>query len=217
MDLLDSFSQKENHWLSRHALLAMISGALVTLLLLWAMQYLIESADRSLDTENQRAILDFIRLKKAETVERKQRKPEKPPKPETAPPEPPPPNFDDIDPADNNLVVPTAQVSTRINLSAEGFGLGFSEGDYLPIVKIAPMYPQRALNRGIEGECIVEFTVTTSGTTRDAKAVAGSCRGLFEKASVNAALKFKYKPRVVNGKAIEVSGIRNKFTFRLQD
>ena len=217
MDLFKSFSPKNNDWLSHRTLIAVTSGAFVTLVLLWTMQYLIATAERSLDADTQRAVLDFIRLKKAETVERKQRKPERPPKPETAPPEPPPPNFDDIDPTEDNLIIPAAQVSTRINLSAEGFGMGFGEGDYLPIVKIAPMYPQRALNRGLEGECIVEFTVTTSGTTKDAKAVDGQCRGLFEKASVNAALKFKYKPRVVNGKAIEVSGIRNKFTFRLQD
>jgi len=34
---------------------------------------------------------------------------------------------------------------------------------------------------------------------------------------MQAALKFKYKPRVVNGEAVEVPNVRNKFTYELED
>jgi protein TonB len=40
---------------------------------------------------------------------------------------------------------------------------------------------------------------------------------LFYRASVQAALKFKYKPRVVDGQAIEVPGVQNKFTYEIQE
>jgi protein TonB len=40
--------------------------------------------------------------------------------------------------------------------------------------------------------------------------------GVFERASVKAAEKFKYKPRVVDGEAIEVAGVQNKFTYELE-
>jgi len=48
--------------------------------------------------------------------------------------------------------------------------------------------------------------------------VAVDCQpaGVFEKASVKASLKFKYKPRVVDGEAIEVAGVQNKFTYELE-
>ena len=40
---------------------------------------------------------------------------------------------------------------------------------------------------------------------------------IFNKAALDAALKFKYKPRIVNGEAIEVHGVLNKITFKLED
>lgn len=192
-------------------------GAMITLLLFWVMQYLIATADRSLDEAERGALVDFVRVKRAEIVERRQIKPKKPPPPKQPPPEPPAPKLDKLKPSADKMAIQAVPVETDIELSSGGFSLGVGEGDYLPIVKVAPIYPQRALSRGIQGECVVEFTVTRSGTTRDARAVEGQCRGTFEKASVNAALKFKYKPRVIDGQAVEVPGVRNKFTYRIED
>ena len=90
------------------------------------------------------------------------------------------------------------------------------DGEYLPIVKVAPIYPRRAQTRGITGYCIVEYTVTKSGSIRDPQPVDCSPSGVFERASVKAAEKFKYKPRVVDGEPIEVAGVQNKFTYELE-
>ena len=78
------------------------------------------------------------------------------------------------------------------------------------------MYPRRALQRGIEGFVIVEFTVTTSGSVRDPVVVEANPAGIFEQAAMDAALKFKYKPRVVNGVATEVGGVQNRITFQME-
>jgi len=197
--------------------LGLAVAALVTLLLFWIMQYLIATADRTLDESKRGSLLDFVRVKRAEIVERRQVKPERPPPPKAPPAEPPTPKLDQAKPTAEKMAVASVPVETEIELAPGGFSLGVGEGDYLPIVKVAPIYPQRALSRGVEGACIVEFTVTRSGTTRDARAVAGQCDGLFERASVEAALKFKYKPRVIDGQAVEVPGVRNKFTYRLEE
>ncbi len=99
-----------------------------------------------------------------------------------------------------------------------GFSLGVGEGDYLPIVKVAPIYPSRASARGLEGFCVVEYTVTKLGTTKDPVVVESQCTSsVFHRASVSAALKFKYKPRILDGQAVEVSGVQNKFTYELLD
>ena len=58
------------------------------------------------------------------------------------------------------MAISAAPVNTSISLSSSGFGLAPSDGEYLPIVKVQPVYPRRALSRGIEGYVIVEFTVT---------------------------------------------------------
>ncbi|MGR8921115.1 MAG: energy transducer TonB [Gammaproteobacteria bacterium] len=195
----------------------LLLGGAVTLFLFWVMQYLIATADRSLDDAERGALVDFVRVKRAEVVERRQIKPRKPPPPKTPPPQPPAPKLDKMQAKAEKIAIREVPVETDIKLSSGGFSLGVGEGDYLPIVKVAPIYPQRALNRGTQGECVVEFTVTRSGTTRDARPVEGRCHSAFKKASVEAALKFKYKPRVVDGQAIEVPGVRNKFTYRLED
>ena len=95
-------------------------------------------------------------------------------------------------------------------------GFQIVDGDYLPIVKVNPIYPRRAMTRGVEGNCLVEFTVTTLGTVRDA-VVVECTSSLFASASVNAAMKFKYKPRVINGQPIEVPGVQHVITYKLED
>ena len=99
-------------------------------------------------------------------------------------------------------------------MNVGGVGFGISDGEYLPIVKVAPVYPARALQRGLEGYVIVAFTVTAAGTTRDASVVE-STSTLFERAALEAALKFKYKPRVIDGEAVEVPGVQNKISFEI--
>ncbi len=192
-------------------------GAGVTLSLFWVMQYLIASADRSLDEARRGTFVDFVRVEKDEVTERKQIKPRKPPPPEAPPPQPPSPKLDQLTPSADKIAIAAVPVETNIDLRSGGFSLGVGEGDYLPIVKVAPIYPRRAVSRGVEGYCIVEYTVTRAGTTRDAQVLPDQCTSsLFEKASVAAALKFKYKPRVIDGNAVEVAGVRNKFTYQLE-
>ena len=198
-------------------LLGVIFGFAITLFLFWLMQYMIETADRSLDEGSRGSLLDFVRIQRDETIQRRQLKPKKPPPPESAPPQPPTPQMDNLDPSADKIAISAVPVQTEIEMSG-GFSLGVGEGDYLPIVKVAPIYPQRALSRGIEGYCVVQYTVTRQGTIRDPMIVEDQCTSsLFHRASLQAALKFKYKPRVVDGQAIEVPGVQNKFTYEITE
>ena len=181
------------------------------------MQYLIATADRSLDESTYGQVVDFVRVKQDENIERKKPKPEKPPQPDEPPPEPPPPSMDDITPEAQSMAVSAVNVNPNVNLSSTGFGLSPSDGEYLPIVKVTPIYPRRALSRGIEGYVIVEFTVTKQGTTKDHRVVEAKPPGVFDRAALQAAAKFKYKPRVVDGEPIEVPGVQNKITFEIED
>jgi protein TonB len=140
------------------------------------------------------------------------KKPEKAEEPEEPPPEMQMVALDlDMNPDVENIA-PMASISVDISSS----GMSSGDGEYLPIVKVAPIYPRRAQTRGISGYCIVEYTVTKSGSIRDPRAVDCQPSGVFDSASVKAAQKFKYKPRVVDGEPIEVAGVRNKFTYTLE-
>jgi len=185
--------------------------------LFWLMQYLIQSATMDLDKTKSLRLPDFVRIKQNERVNRREPPPEKPPQPDEPPPEPPPPSMDDITPETGTMAVTAGPVTTSIKLNASGFGLAPSDGEYLPIVKVQPIYPRRALSRGIEGYVIVQFTVTKQGTTRDIQVVEAKPDNIFNKAAIQAAAKFKYKPRVVDGEPIEVPGVQNKITFEIED
>jgi len=192
-------------------------GLAVTAGLFWTMQYLIETADRELNEGGSTNLVDFVRLKRDESIQRRQLKPKKPPPPDAPPPQPPTPQLDNLNPTAEKIAISAAPVETDIEMSG-GFSLGVGEGDYLPIVKVAPIYPQRALSRGIEGYCVVQYTVTKQGTTRDPFVIEDQCTSsLFHRASIQAALKFKYKPRVIDGQAVEVPGVQNKFTYEIEE
>ncbi|MDP2246357.1 energy transducer TonB [Pseudomonas sp.] len=86
---------------------------------------------------------------------------------------------------------------------------------YLPIAKQAPAYPQRALDKGLEGECTVSYTVNALGRVEDPQ-VAGECHPLFIRPSLTASKSFRYQPRVIDGKAVAVPNVKNTFTYRIE-
>lgn len=199
---------------SRYSLSLALAVA-VTFLLLWSMQTLIAGGEDAMTDAPRGNVLDFIRLKKEETVQKKERKPRKPPKPETPPPQMQQPQMQQANPnADSVSMAFNADVGTDTGL-AGGLSLDSGDGDYLPIVKVAPIYPRRAQSRGIEGFVIVEFTVTKNGSVRDPIVVQAKPEGIFDRAAMDAAMKFKYKPRVVDGVATEVAGVQNKISFQI--
>jgi len=212
--IFDSLSLNKTGDIVRLVIGLMI-GLAITAGLFWMMQYLIATADRSLNESNTGALVDFVRLKRDESVQRRQLKPKKPPPPEAPPPQPPTPKLENLDPSAEKIAISAVPVETDIEMSG-GFSLGVGEGDYLPIVKVAPIYPARALQRGLEGFCVVQYTVTSLGTIKDPVVVEDQCSSsLFHRASLQAALKFKYKPRVIDGEAVEVPGVQNKFTYEI--
>ncbi len=194
---------------------AVVFAFLITVGLFIGMKTLIVGGENTLSEPIKGRVLDFVRLKKDENVQKKERKPEKPPKPEEPPPEVPQPQMQTDSLANNNSGL-AFSANLEVDSGLEGgLALESGDGEYLPIVKVAPIYPRRALSRGIEGYAIVEFTVTKQGTVRDPLVVEAEPEGIFNQAAMEAAKKFKYKPRVIDGVASEVAGVQNKITFKL--
>jgi protein TonB len=116
---------------------------------------------------------------------------------------------------DTSLQVNIPSVN-HIDVDISGIGIGTGDGEYLPLVKIAPSYPFKAMAARIEGSCVVEYTVTQTGATKNIAIVKGECLRIFARSSIDAAKKFKYKPRIIDGIAIEVPNVYNRFDFRLE-
>ncbi|UUY09045.1 energy transducer TonB [Pseudomonas sp. J452] len=86
---------------------------------------------------------------------------------------------------------------------------------YLPIAKDAPDYPERALDKGIQGDCTVSYRVNPQGRVESPQ-VVGDCHPLFVRPSLTAAKTFRYQPRIVDGQAVAVEGVKNTFHYRIE-
>lgn len=189
-------------------------GAIATFTLFLLMQALIKSDRSPFDEGISGKIVDFVRLQDEQDVEVRVRKPKPPPPPDEPPPDMPDQTFDA---SAVSIGVDMGAVNVNVNMNVGGVGGFSSDGEYLPIVKVAPVYPRRAQTRGIEGFVLLEFVVTRTGAVRDPVVIEASPPGIFDRAAIQAALKFKYKPKVVNGEPMDVAGVRNLITFELAE
>ncbi len=202
-------------------LIAVAAGSVVTFGLFFLMQALIASGQSAMTEAVGRRVVDFVRVEREETLERKQSKPKRPSNPDAPPPDAPQPSIDQSADIGGQAIgglenVPVAAGRLDFDIGTGfGVGAGSADGDYMPLVRVAPIYPRRARERNIEGWVILELTVTETGAVRDPHIISFEPSEIFNRAAINAALKFKYKPRVVNGKPIEVRGVRYKMTFVL--
>ncbi len=93
-------------------------------------------------------------------------------------------------------------------------GLAY-DGPLVAVIKPQPVYPSRATVQGLEGYVDVEFDVTAAGTVVNPRVIASS-HAVFEKAALDAALRFRFRARVVDGVPQPSYGLRNRFTFRME-
>lgn len=198
--------------------IALVLAVATTFGLLFLMHSLINNDLKADDDPEAQRIADIVMPKTDIEVRYDTPKPDKPEEPETPPPDIPEPDFEmaQVNPEGLNMAPPS--LSGDVNVGFSGLG---GDGEYLPIVKVAPQYPRRAAQRGLEGFVTVEFTVTTSGATRDVVVIEaitkdGEPTTMFNSAAIRAAEKFKYRPRVIDGSPVEVQGVRNRFVFEMQ-
>ena len=192
-----------------------VAGA-VTFAAFFLMQQLIESGTTVLSDEGERYTVDFVRVQEKNQVKEKDREKPEPPEPEKEPPKPDTPqqSQQQADMSSGGLNIGDVAMDTNLEVDAGISGGGDSE--YLPIVKVQPNYPQRALRRGIEGYVVVEFTVNKQGGVENPRVVEADPEGVFNQAAMDAARKFKYRPKTVGGEPVEVAGVRNIIRFEME-
>ncbi|AZE99620.1 Ferric siderophore transport system, periplasmic binding protein TonB [Pseudomonas orientalis] len=108
-----------------------------------------------------------------------------------------------------------AAEKARAAIPAPTAAPAFDSRQYQPLSKEAPDYPERALDKNIEGDCSVEYTVNPQGRVENPKVLDG-CHPLFIRPSLAAANTFRYQPRVVDGKPVAVPAVRNTFHYRIK-
>ena len=184
-----------------------IGGVLVALGLLWLMQLMVIKDDDQVAMRTQRPVMEFVRLKRpSETRLKLREKPEEPP-----PPESPPPQMPELELAVAKPTVRAPDIAMAMpelgasSLSFDGPYIGAvkqgpPDRDFMVLSRIPPRYPYRAERKRIEGWVKVSFIITEQGTVKDAVVVDAKPKGIFDKAALQAILKWKFKPRITDGR-----------------
>lgn len=193
---------------------AMVLAALITLGLFYLMQALIATgasfSQQATVVKVVDATMPDIQMEVVREVER--------PEPIEQLDTPPPPVAERQANLDSgpSLSIERAAVQVDADLEIGGASISITDGEMLPLVNVTPTYPTRAASRGIEGWCQVSFTVTDTGGVRDVVVVDADPPEIFDTASMRAAEKFKFQPKVVDGKGVEVPNVQYVFRYQLE-
>lgn len=196
----------------------------VTTFLFYFMGLLIsggQKIDRSKDSEN---FIEFVRIKKISQTEVKKRK--LPKKPEIQN-QPRPTksikiNKQSVEPNRTQPKFNTPKLDVPLALGSGGMGVatggGANSGDSqeMPLVRVEPQFPRDAALKGIEkGWVRVEFDLQTDGTVSDVRIVDSSPRNIFDMAARRAILKWKYRPKMIDGKTVKRKGLKVQLDFEM--
>lgn len=190
-----------------------VMATLLTAGIFLFMRYLISPQNPPALEETPGVDIQITRDKREETSEREQR--QLPKEPEKTPPPPPP-----------------AKAQERVSLDQ---GEGGYEHDWtawktdgaqqmpmdtdrraMPVVRIPPQYPERALRRNIEGWVLLEFTITATGSVEDIRVIDAEPPNVFDRESRRALQGWKYQPKMVNGQPVPQTGMRDMIVFKIQ-
>jgi len=126
----------------------------------------------------------------------------------------PPPTSNNHVPIGNGT--PTANLPPTIGIPTQ------MSSTLLPMVTVAPVYPERAKRRGIEGYVDVVFDVDARGRTfncriLEARTATGGETNVFNRAACAAVEQFRFRVPTRNGEAQISTNQRKRFTFDLND
>ena len=195
----------------------------ITLALFFIMVILISLGDTGMKEDTSVKLADIVMPDRE--IDTFMTEVEKPDKPEEQPEDIAQPELD---------LAPLTGIDVSIAKPKPNFKAGgsfFRDGEYIPLFKVVPIYPRRAQERGTKGYALVEFTITDTGSVENAQTIEGYCSSkrpddpdvqfrpcsMFNSASARAALKLKYKPKIVDGRAVPVDGVLHRFTYILDD
>lgn len=90
-----------------------------------------------------------------------------------------------------------------------------NQGEAMPLVRITPKYPITAARDGKEGWVQLGFTISEIGTVISPYIINSEPKRTFDKEALRALRKWKYKPKMVEGKAVQQANQSIQLDFKL--
>lgn len=193
-------------------------GGTVTFSLFVLMAYLIK-ADTRPPLKAERVTIQITMVEPDDDINLRVRRLPKKPQP---PKNPPPPRTRRVAKVERPKIQSMNLNMGKVDVGLAGGGLylgppggAMGDGEAIPMVIIQPRYPRKAAMEGIEGWVKFKFTISPDGTPKDVELIDAQPRRVFERDARRAIYKWKFKPRVVDGKAMEQKNMIYTMQFQL--
>ncbi len=195
-----------------------LAGAL-GLALFSFMAWMVDNGHQRLPDESETLSFNMVMVEQEQEVQRRQRAvPEKPEIPEPPPEAQTSQSQAEVTPLNSMSSLPSLDLNTSIDglaINAPTFSDFGSNQQAMPLYRVEPRYPAKALKRGAEGFVTLSFTIDETGRPTDIQVTDANPRRMFEREAMRALKKWKYQPKVVDGKAIAQVGQTVKLEFKL--
>ncbi|MCS0334855.1 energy transducer TonB [Vibrio diabolicus] len=200
-------------------LLALPASLLISVSLFSFMAWMVDKGYQRAPEASEAVRFDMVMVENEADVQRRQRSvPEQP-----EPPQAPEPM--DLSQADTQME-PMSQMTPvsalGLNTALEGIAISapnlkgtMGNQQALPLYRVDPRYPSKALKRRVEGYVIMRFTIDATGRPKDIEVIEAEPQRMFEREAIRALKKWKYQPKVEDGVSIEQFGQTAKVEFKL--
>lgn len=200
-------------------LLALPASLLISVSLFSFMAWMVDKGNQRAPEASEAVRFDMVMVENEADVQRRQRSvPEQP-----EPPQAPEPM--DLSQADTQME-PMSQMTPvsalGLNTALEGIAISapnlkgtMGNQQALPLYRVDPRYPSKALKRRVEGYVIMRFTIDATGRPKDVEVIEAEPQRMFEREAIRALKKWKYQPKVEDGVSIEQFGQTAKVEFKL--
>ena len=199
------------------AAMVALPAAIVTVSLFLGMRALVQVDDFTPPKDREYSLTAFVAPTETTFVKPKTIKPKRPDEIEL-PPERVPERIEKVAVSLDNTyqgVAPATYVEPRIEPFHPKTISSAIDRTARPLTPPSPVYPQRALERGITGSCEVSMSVSISGKPYD---VLATCTDtVFKTSAERAVRKVLFSPRVENGQRMELHGVVYPINYNISE
>jgi protein TonB len=183
------------------------------------MAWMVDNGHQRAPEKSESLTFNMVMMEQEQEVQRRQRAvPEQPEMPEPPPEAQASTSQANVTPLNTMSSLPALDVDTAIEgvaIKAPTFSDVGTSQQVMPLYRVEPRYPAKALKRGAEGFVSLSFTIDETGRPTNIQVIGAEPRRMFERAAMRALKKWKYQPKIVNGKAVAQTGITVKIDFKM--
>ncbi len=211
----------------KRLLIAAPCALLITVFLFAFMAWMVDKGHQGVPKPSAAMSFNMLMVENSEHVARRKRAlPPPPEKPQQAP-QPPKntvtPDVSPVVPASTmpNIKMDVAVAGVGVNVPAlpaqptQQLTQGSLDTAVMPLHRVEPRYPQRALQRRIQGYVVLQFNIDKNGNPVDIQVVDAKPQHVFEREAIRGLKRWKYRPKKVDGKTVAQIGQRTRIEFKI--